>query len=68
MDTHALSVPALASALEVLAANGVDVMIAEGDEYTPTPVDFPRDPHLQPRAQDRTRRRHRHHAVAQSAP
>jgi phosphoglucomutase len=38
MDTHALSVPALASALEVLAANGVDVMIAEKDEYTPTPV------------------------------
>ena len=38
MDTHALSVPAMASALEVLAANGVEVMIAEGDEYTPTPV------------------------------
>ena len=38
MDTHALSVPALASALEVLAANGVDVMLAEADEYTPTPV------------------------------
>jgi len=38
MDTHALSVPALASALEVLAANGVDVMLANGDEYTPTPV------------------------------
>ncbi len=38
MDTHALSVPALATALEVLAANGVEVMIAEGDEYTPTPV------------------------------
>jgi len=38
MDTHALSVPALTSALEVLAANGVEVMIAEGDEYTPTPV------------------------------
>ena len=38
MDTHALSVPALASALEVLAANGVDVMLAEGDDYTPTPV------------------------------
>ena len=38
MDTHALSVPALASALEVLAANGVNVMIAQGDEYTPTPV------------------------------
>ncbi len=38
MDTHALSVPALASALEVLAANGVEVMIAEKDEYTPTPT------------------------------
>ncbi|HEX7563081.1 MAG TPA: alpha-D-glucose phosphate-specific phosphoglucomutase, partial [Bradyrhizobium sp.] len=38
MDTHALSVPALASALEVLAANGVDVMIAPGDEFTPTPA------------------------------
>ncbi len=38
MDTHALSVPALASALEVLAANGVDVMLAGRDEYTPTPV------------------------------
>ena len=38
MDTHALSVPALASALEVLAANSVEVMLAEGDEYTPTPA------------------------------
>lgn len=38
IDTHALSIPALASALEVLAANGVEVMLAEGDEYTPTPV------------------------------
>jgi phosphoglucomutase len=38
MDTHALSTPALASALEVLAANGVEVMIAEADEYTPTPA------------------------------
>jgi len=38
MDTHALSVPACATALEVLAANGVEVMLAEGDEYTPTPV------------------------------
>ncbi len=37
-DTHALSVPALASALEVLAANGVDVMLAGRDEYTPTRV------------------------------
>ena len=38
MDTHALSAPAFASALEVLAANGVEVMIADGDEYTPTPA------------------------------
>jgi phosphoglucomutase len=38
MDTHALSVPALASSLEVLSANGVEVMIADIDEYTPTPV------------------------------
>ncbi len=37
-DTHALSAPAFASALEVLAANGVEVMIASGDEYTPTPA------------------------------
>ena len=38
IDTHALSVPAGATALEVLAANGVEVMIANGSEYTPTPV------------------------------
>ena len=38
IDTHALSVPACATALEVLAANEVQVMLAEGDEYTPTPV------------------------------
>ncbi len=38
IDTHALSVSARATALEVLAANGVEVMVAEGDEYTPTPV------------------------------
>ena len=38
MDTHALSAPALASALEVLAANGVEVMLAEKDEFTPTPA------------------------------
>jgi phosphoglucomutase len=37
-DTHALSTPALASAVEVLAANGVEVMLSAGDEYTPTPV------------------------------
>ena len=38
IDTHALSQPAAATALEVLAAHGVDVMLAEGDEYTPTPA------------------------------
>ena len=37
-DTHALSAPAFASALEVLAANGVETMVAAGDEYTPTPA------------------------------
>ncbi|MEC5387888.1 phosphoglucomutase (alpha-D-glucose-1,6-bisphosphate-dependent) [Uliginosibacterium sp. H3] len=37
-DTHALSEPAYASVLEVLAANGVETMIAVNDEYTPTPV------------------------------
>ena len=38
MDTHALSEPAFASALEVLAANGVEVMIDQDRGYTPTPV------------------------------
>lgn len=38
MDTHALSWPALKTALQVLAANGVKVLLAEKDEYTPTPV------------------------------
>ena len=38
MDTHALSVPALASAVEVLAANSVEIMLSHGDEYTPTPA------------------------------
>ncbi|KPW68935.1 Phosphoglucomutase [Pseudomonas syringae pv. broussonetiae] len=37
-DTHALSTPAAATALEVLAANGVEVMISQGGEYTPTPA------------------------------
>jgi phosphoglucomutase len=38
IDTHALSEPALASALEVLAANGIEVMIDRDGGYTPTPV------------------------------
>jgi phosphoglucomutase len=37
-DTHALSEPAFATALEVLAANNVAVMIDREDGYTPTPV------------------------------
>ena len=37
-DTHALSAPAFATTMEVLAANNVEVMIADKDEYTPTPV------------------------------
>ncbi len=38
MDTHALSEPAFVSAVEVLAANGVDVMVDRAGGYTPTPV------------------------------
>ncbi len=37
-DTHALSLPAFESALEVLAANGIEVMISPNGEYTPTPA------------------------------
>ncbi len=37
-DTHALSEPAMVSALEVLAANGVPVLIDSRDGYTPTPA------------------------------
>jgi phosphoglucomutase len=38
IDTHALSAPAFSSALEVLAANNVEVMVSRNDEYTPTPA------------------------------
>jgi phosphoglucomutase len=38
MDTHALSEPAFASALEVLGANNIEVMLSEGTAYTPTPA------------------------------
>lgn len=38
LDTHAISLPANASMLEVLASNGVDVMLAQDDEFTPTPA------------------------------
>ncbi len=38
MDTHALSEPSYATALEVLAANGIDIIIQKGMGYTPTPA------------------------------
>ncbi len=69
-DTHALSQPAFENALEVLAANGVETMIATGGEFTPTPAIshailvsqlHKAGPHQRPR------RWHRDHAVAQSA-
>lgn len=37
-DTHLLSIPAWRSALQVLTANGIPVMTAAGDEFTPTPA------------------------------
>ena len=38
IDTHALSEPAFVNSMEVFAANGVNVMISSGGEYTPTPA------------------------------
>ena len=38
MDTHALSEPAMHTAIEVFAANDVDIIIHQGHNYTPTPV------------------------------
>ena len=64
MDTHALSEPAFASVLEVLAANGVLVMVDRDGGYTPTPRHLPCDLHLQPGPELRIGRRHRHHPLA----
>ena len=68
IDTHALSEPAFASALEVLAAHGVEVMVADGaGGYTPTPV-ISHAILTYNRGRTRgSRRRHRDHAVAQPA-
>ena len=66
-DTHALSAPAFASALEVLAANDVEVMIASGRRVHADAGDLARHPGLQPRTHERAGRWHRHHALAQSA-
>ena len=66
-DTHALSAPAFATAIEVLAANGVEVMTSAGDEYTPTPAVSHA---ILTYNRGRTRRlcgRHRHHALPQSS-
>ena len=66
-DTHALSEPAFMTALEVLAANGVEAMIDRDDGYTPTPaVSHAILTHNRGRTSG-LRGRHRHHAVAQSA-
>ena len=54
-----LSGPAQRTALEVLAANGVDTVIQQADGFTPTPVDFARHPRPQPRPRRAARRRHR---------
>ena len=67
IDTHALSEPALASALEVFAANGVEVMIDEHDGYTPTPVISHAILTYNKGRTERPGRRRRDHAVAQSA-
>ena len=64
IDTHALSEPALASALEVFAANGVDAMIDEHARIHADARHFARDPDLQQEPQERSRRRDRHHPFA----
>ena len=68
-DTHGLSEPAWASALEVLAANDVQVLVDARDAYTPTPARLARDHHRERRPLDRlgARRRHRGDALAQPA-
>ena len=67
IDTHALSEPAFASALEVLAANDVQVMIDNERGYTPTPVISHAILTYNRGRSERPRRRHRDHAVAQSS-
>ncbi len=66
-DSHALSAPAFVSALEVLAANGVQVVISAGGEFTPTPAVSHAILVYNRGRTSGTRGRHRHHAVPQSA-
>ena len=48
MDTHALSEPAYVTALEVLAANGVEVWLDPRDSFTPTPAGLPSNTNTAP--------------------
>ncbi len=66
IDTHALSEPALTTALEVFAANGVEVRIQKGRRYTPTPVISHAILDLQSREEGGPGRWGRHHAFPQS--
>ena len=47
MDTHALSEPAMRTAVEVFAGNGVEIVLQEGLGYTPHPGDLAGHPDLQ---------------------
>jgi hypothetical protein len=67
IDTHALSEPAFASAMEVLAANERRSNALRRHTLHSDPSRLPRDSGLQPRAKVRPCRRHRHHAVSQSS-
>ena len=66
-DTHALSEPAYVSAIEVLAANGIEVMIDQDGGYTPTPVISHAILTYNRGRTSGGRRRHRHYSLAQSA-
>ena len=66
-DTHALSEPAFVSALEVLAANGVQVMVDDALGYTPTPALSHAVLTYNHGRTDGPGRWHRDHAVPQSA-
>ena len=67
IDTHALAEPALVSAVEVFAANGVDIMLDEHGGYTPTPVISHAILAYNKGRTGGSRRRCCHHALAQSA-
>ena len=66
-DTHAVSGPAERTALEVLAANGVTVVMQRDDGFTPTPAVSRAILAHNAGRRAGPRRRHRHHALAQSA-